>query len=127
MAPKAKATASGRGAKPSKAQAKHARAKASRLKTELRRAEQVGRRTTLRVPRALEAELARVAEELKVSENEALIRLAQMGAITAKRQRDVWGVIGKRQAAVTESLSGAKYRALPAQDEMQEAILVDRD
>lgn len=79
------------------------------------------------MPRALEVEVARIAQELEVSENEALIHLAQMGAVTAKRQREVRKVIGKRHAAVSGAFSGAHPRALPTPDEMQEAILADRD
>jgi hypothetical protein len=102
------------------------RADARKLKAELKRAEKRGRRTTLRVPRALEAEVARIAEELEVSENEALIRLAQMGAATAKRRRDVRRVIGERRAAVAGAVSGTSDRTFPTPEEMQEAILVDR-
>lgn len=79
------------------------------------------------MPRALEAEVARIAQELEVSENEALIRLAQVGAATAKRQRDVRRVIGKRRTAVSGAAFGSSHRTFPTPEEMQEAILVDRD
>ena len=81
------------------------------------------RRTTLRVPRTLEAEVTRTAGELGVSGNEALIRLAQLGAEAAKRQRSIRKVVGKRRAAV---LKEKRVGTLPSPDEMQEAILVDR-
>jgi hypothetical protein len=127
MASKAKAATSGSGTKLSKTAAKLAREDARKLKAEPKRAEQRGRRTTLRVPLELKAEVARVAEELEVSENDALIRLAQIGAVTAKRRRDVRKVIGKRHAAVSAGASRTKKRTLPTAEEMQEAILVDRD
>jgi hypothetical protein len=86
-----------------------------------------GRRTTLRVPRTLEAEIARTAKELDISENEALIRLAQLGAVTTKRQRDVRKVVRRRQAAVTGVGAEVAQGVLPSPKEMQAAILVDRD
>lgn len=85
-----------------------------------------GRRTTLRVPRALEPEIARTAKELDISENEALIRLAQFGAADAKRRRDVRRVVGDRHAAVSGADPGRRPNILPTPEEMQEAILVDR-
>lgn len=85
-----------------------------------------GRRTTLRVPRSLEAEVSRTAKELDISENEALIRLAQFGAADAKRQRDVRQVIGDCQAAVSGAGAGRQPNNFPTPEEMQEAILVDR-
>ncbi len=62
-----------------------------------------GRRTTLRVPDRLEAEISRTAGELGVSENEALVRLAEIGARAAAHERDVRRVIGRRRAAVSGS------------------------
>jgi hypothetical protein len=94
---------------------------------ELIRHARVGRRTTLRVPPALEAEVARTAKELEISENEALIRLAKVGALTAKRQRDVREVVARRHAAVSGAASEAEQRAFPSPGDMQAAILVDRD
>ena len=86
-----------------------------------------GRRTTLRVPRTLETEISRTAKELEISENEALIRLAQLGAVTAKRHRDVRRAVGRRQAAVVGVGSAGGEGALPSPEEMQAAILSDRD
>lgn len=87
----------------------------------------VGRRTTLRVPRALDTEVARTAKELDISENEALIRLAQLGAITTKRQRNVQRVVRQRQAAVAGAGAKTENGPLPSPEEMQAAILVDRN
>src|SRR5664279_4914877 len=84
-----------------------------------------GRRTTLRVPEALEAELSKTARELGTSENEALVHLAKIGAGAAQRRRDLLKVIAKRRAAVSGSKrSGAA--ALPSPQETREAILLDR-
>jgi len=111
---------------PSKGKAKSAKS-APASKTELIRHARVGRRTTLRVPPALEAEVKRTAKELEISENEALIHLAKAGALTAKRQRDVRGMVARRHAAVSGAASKGEQRALPSPEEMQAAILVDRD
>ncbi len=84
-----------------------------------------GRRTTLRVPVALEAELSRTARELGTSENEALVHLAQIGARATRRQRDLSRLIGRRRAAVSGSARPAPEE-LPSPQEMREAILLDR-
>jgi hypothetical protein len=94
---------------------------------ELIRHARVGRRTTLRVPAALEAEVARTAKELGISENEALLRLAKVGALTAKRQREVREVVARRHAAVSGVASDTEQRVFPSPEEMQAAIFVDRD
>lgn len=87
-----------------------------------------GRRTTLRVPDRLEAEISRTAGELGVSENEALVRLAEIGARAAAHERDVRRVIGRRRAAVSGSQAETTGPgSLPSPQEMREAILVDRD
>jgi hypothetical protein len=86
-----------------------------------------GRRTTLRVPDRLEAEISRTADELGVSGNEALVRLAEIGARAAAHERDVRRVIGRRRAAVSGSQAKKTGpRSLPSPQEMREAILVDR-
>ena len=84
-----------------------------------------GRRTTLRVPAALEADLSRTARELETSENEALVHLAQIGAGAAKRQRDARKVVAKRRAAVAGS-GRPSPDDFPSPQELREAILVDR-
>ena len=84
-----------------------------------------GRRTTLRVPAALDVELSRTAHDLGTSENEALVHLAQIGAGAAKRQRDLRRVIAKRRAAVSGSKRSG-VEEFPSPQEMREAILVDR-
>lgn len=87
----------------------------------------LGRRTTLRVPDALEAEISRTAAEHGITENEALIHLAQLGAISAERRRDVRRVIEARRSAVSGSPARARPAPLPSPAEVREAILVDRD
>jgi hypothetical protein len=86
-----------------------------------------GRRTTLRVPKALDTEVSRVSRELGISGNEALVRLAARGAESARREREVRRVIERRHAAVMETASAEPSTAFPSEREMREAILVDRD
>jgi len=85
------------------------------------------RRTTLRVPKALDTEVSRVSRDLGISGNEALVRLAARGAESARRERDVRRVIERRHAAVMQTASGEASAAFPTEGEMREAILVDRD
>ncbi|HEX8752789.1 MAG TPA: hypothetical protein VF731_05160 [Solirubrobacterales bacterium] len=85
------------------------------------------RRTTLRVPRALDTEVSRVSRELGISGNEALVRLAARGAESARREREVRRVIERRHAAVMESGSFDASAAFPSEREIREAILADRD
>jgi hypothetical protein len=83
------------------------------------------RRTTLRVPAALEAELSRTARSLGVSENEALVYLAQLGAEAANRHRARQRVIARHRKAVS-GLNGFTVETLPSPQEAREAILADR-
>ena len=87
-----------------------------------------GRRTTLRVPDRLEAEISPTAGELGISENEALVHLAETGARAAARERGVRRVIGRRREAVSgPQAETTGPGSLPSPQEMREAILVDRD
>lgn len=88
-------------------------------------ARRTGRRTTLRVPAALESELSLTARRLGATENEALIYLAQLGADAAKRQRAVEKVTAQRRRALVGSL-GATDKGLPSPEEAREAILAER-
>jgi hypothetical protein len=122
-----------KGKHPTSAKGKYSSKRAAQLSNRVEAKKRKGsgrastdRRTTLRVPLALEAEISRTAKELEVSENEALIRLAQLGAMTAKRKRDVRRVIGRRHSAVSGAGAGAHLPTFPSPEEMQEAILVDR-
>jgi hypothetical protein len=91
-----------------------------------------GRRTTLRVPSSLDTELSRVSRELDISGNEALVRLAALGAERARSEREVRRVIERRHAAVMGSeavdpSAAFPSAAFPSAQEMREAILIDRD
>jgi hypothetical protein len=83
------------------------------------------RRTTLRVPAALEAELSRTAGDLGVSENEALVHLAHLGAEAAERRRARQRVIAKRSKAVSGE-SSFPAGVYPSPRKAREAILSDR-
>lgn len=86
-----------------------------------------GRRTTLRVPKALDTEVSRVSRELGISGNAALMRLAARGAESERREREVRRVIERRRAAVMAPAAPEAPAAFPSEREMREAILVDRD
>lgn len=86
-----------------------------------------GRRTTLRVPNSLDTEVSRVSRELGISGNEALVRLAALGAESARREREVHRVIERRHAAVMGPSDADASTPFPSAQEMREAILVDRD
>lgn len=83
------------------------------------------RRTTLRVPASLEAELSRIARSLGVSENEALVYLAQLGAEATDRYRARQRVIARHRKAISGS-NGSTAGTLPSSQEAREAILADR-
>lgn len=85
------------------------------------------RRTTLRVPSSLDTELSRVSRELNISGNEALVRLAALGAERARSEREVRRVIERRHAAVMGSEPVDSSATFPSEQEMREAILIDRD
>jgi hypothetical protein len=84
------------------------------------------RRTTLRVPSALKTQISQVARELGISENQALVHLAALGAQSAKREREVRRVVNRRRAAISKP-AGPAAAVFPSPEEMRDAILVDRD
>lgn len=84
-----------------------------------------GRRTTLRVPAALEPELSLTARRLGVSENEALVYLAQLGAERAKRRRAIEKLTARRRRALVSSPATAGEE-LPSPEEAREAVLAER-
>lgn len=102
---------------------KTARSAASRKATK----RSADRRTTLRVPRSLDIEVSRVSEELGISGNEALVRLAARGAESARRERALREVIERRHAAVRGVASHDAAAPFPSASEMREAILIDRE
>ena len=87
----------------------------------------IGRRTTLRVPDSLDKEVLLVSRDLGLSGNEALVRLAELGARSAQREREVRGVIERRHAAVLGSAPHDAGSPFPSAEELREAILTDRD
>jgi len=88
-------------------------------------ARRTARRTTLRVPAALESELSLTARRLGATKNEALIYLAQLGADAAKRRRAVEKATAQRRRALVGSL-GATAKGSPSPEEAREAILAER-
>jgi hypothetical protein len=93
--------------------------------TSARPPRRAGRRTTLRVPVALESELSLTARRLGATENEALVYLAQMGAAAAKRRRAIEKVTARRQRALVDSPATAG-EGLPSPEEAREAVLAER-
>ena len=84
-----------------------------------------GRRTTLRVPPALEPELSLTARRLGTTENEALVYLARLGAEATKRKRAVEKVTARRRRALVGS-AAAEGGELPSPEEARKAILAER-
>lgn len=125
----AKAPVKPKGASKRSKAAKHGQGgtlgKATKQSTQRKRPS--GRRTTLRVPNSLDTELSRVSRELDISGNEALVRLAALGAERARSEREVRRVIERRHAAVMGSEAVDPSAAFPSEQEMREAILIDRD
>ena len=93
--------------------------------TSARATRRAGRRTTLRVPTALESELSRTARRLGTTENEALVYLAQLGADAAKRRRAIEKVTARRRRALVGSPATAG-EGLPSPEEAREAVLAER-
>jgi hypothetical protein len=87
----------------------------------------IGRRTTLRVPDSLDKEVLLFSRDLGLSGNEALVRLAEIGARSTQRERKVRRVIDRRRAAVLGSPPHDAAAPFPSAQEMREAILIDRD
>ena len=85
-----------------------------------------GSRTTLRVPATLEREVAALSEELGVTKNDALVRLAFAGSQLVDRARETVRKRENRRAAVFAS-TGEASGDLPTVEEMQEAALVLRN
>jgi hypothetical protein len=79
----------------------------------------------LRVPAALEPELSLTARQLGLSENEALVHLAQRGAEAAKRRRAVEKLTARRRRVLVGSPAAAGEE-LPPPEEAREAILAER-
>lgn len=84
-----------------------------------------GSRTTLRVPKALLAIADRLAEELNVSRNDALLRLTARDASLYDRERQVAQRRDRRWAAVVPG--AVDVDSVPSPDEARDAVLGARE
>jgi hypothetical protein len=84
-----------------------------------------GPRTTLRLPDALAATADRLADELEISRNDALLRLATRGARLYEQELGIALQRAERWAAVVPG--DVDFDALPSPDEAREAIVAARE
>jgi hypothetical protein len=82
-----------------------------------------GPRTTLRLPPALAALTDRLARELGISRNDALLRLATRGARLFEHEEGIAARRRERWAAVVPGAVEIDRAAFPAPDEARSAIL----
>ena len=85
-----------------------------------------GPRTTVRVPIGLATSAERLAAELGVSRNDALLRLAQRGAELYEREKRIADVREQRWRAVMAEVGEVDLDQLPSAEEAQEAVLSAR-
>lgn len=86
-----------------------------------------GPRTTLRVPHSL-AEIAdRLAQELEVSRNDALLRLATRGARQYEQEQRIADLRDDRWAAVVPGLVDIEHTEFPPVEDARDAVLAARD
>jgi hypothetical protein len=86
-----------------------------------------GPRTTLRLPEALAAVADRLAHELNISRNDALLRLATRGARLYEQQWAIAARQEERWAAVVPGVVDIDVGDLPSPDEARDTILGARD
>jgi hypothetical protein len=86
-----------------------------------------GPRTTLRLPEPLAAVAERLAEELKISRNDALLRLATRGARLYEQELSIAARREERWAAVVPGAVDIDLADLPSPDEARDAVLASRD
>lgn len=86
-----------------------------------------GSRTTLRLPEALAAVAERLASELSISRNDALLRLATRGARLYEAEHSIAVRRAERWAAVVPGAVDVDHTDLPSPSEAQDAILTARD
>lgn len=86
-----------------------------------------GPRTTVRLPDALAAVAERLARELDVSRNDALLRLATRGARLYEQEQSIAVRRAERWAAVVPGVVDTDLADLPSPDEARDAILAARD
>lgn len=85
-----------------------------------------GHRTTLTVPHSVLDAAERLAVELGTTANDAIVRLAEEGASARTRRERIEAVAAERRAAV-ERVELGDATAVPAPDELREAMLGGRD
>jgi len=86
-----------------------------------------GPRTTLRLPDELAAVAGRLARELEISRNDALLRLATRGARLYEQEQSIAARRAERWAAVVPGVVDLEGADFPSPEEAREAILADRD
>jgi hypothetical protein len=86
-----------------------------------------GPRTTLRLPDALAAVAERLARELDISRNDALLRLATRGARLYEQEQSIAVRRAERWAAVVPGAVHTDHGDLPSPEEARDAILATRD
>lgn len=102
---------------------------------ELKRSERVrpraprseGPRTTLRLPASLADVADRLARELDISRNDALLRLATRGARLYELEQSIAARRQERWAAVVPGVVDIDRAELPSPDEARDAILAVSD
>jgi hypothetical protein len=86
-----------------------------------------GPRTTLRIPASL-AEIAdRLAEDLEVSRNDALVRLASRGARQYEQELRISELRDRRWAAVIPGIVDIDQADFPSPEEARQTVLTARD
>lgn len=85
-----------------------------------------GPRTTLRLPGELAELAAQLGEDLKVSRNDAIVRLATQGAAIYERSLAVQAKRDQRWAAVVPEFVDIDDAEFPSPEEAREAVLESR-
>jgi len=85
-----------------------------------------GPRTTLRVPAALDEAADRLADELGIARNDALLRLATRGAEIYEGERLVEARRAQRWAAVVPGVVDIDQDGFPSPEESAKAVLAPR-
>jgi len=86
-----------------------------------------GPRTTLRLPDALAVVAERLARELDISRNDALLRLATRGARLYEQEHRVAVRRAERWAAVVPGIFDIECGGFPSPAEARDAVLTGRD
>lgn len=86
-----------------------------------------GSRTTLRLPESLAVVADRLADELNISRNDAVLRLATRGAQLYEQELSIAARREQRWAAVVPGVVDIDLADFPSPDEARETILAVRD